>query len=154
MIVFGAISVSLFLLDLLTKALVRARMPLGSEIKILPFFSLVHLENTGIAFGLFQGKNHLFLIAGLIVTAAMVFLGYRLLREDRFSAYAMAAVLGGGLGNLTDRFLRGRVTDFLDFFWGAHHWPAFNVADSAICVGAALLIFRELIHRKNVSRPV
>lgn len=154
MIVFAAISVSLYLLDLLTKALVRARMPLGSEIEILPFFSLVHLENTGIAFGFFQGKNHLFMLAGLIVMAAMVFLGYRMLRDDRFSAYAIATVIGGGLGNLTDRFLRGRVTDFLDFYWGAHHWPAFNVADSAICVGATLLILREFMHKKNVSRPV
>jgi hypothetical protein len=69
------------------------------------------------------------------------------------SQTTIALVVGGALGNLTDRFVFGHVTDFLDFYWEAHHWPAFNVADSAICVGATLLILRELTRKHHASNP-
>ena len=127
-------------------------MPLGSEISLLPFFSLSHVKNTGIAFGLFQGKNFLFTIVGLFVMAALIVFAYRTLKEDRFVALVMAGVLGGALGNLTDRIFFHEVTDFLDFYWGAYHWPSFNVADSAICVGMVLMIWHSLFKR-NVPHP-
>ncbi len=127
-----------------SKALVRAQMPMGSEIPLLPFFSLVHVTNTGIAFGFFQNKNTFFILLGIIVIIALTNYAIKLMSTDRFSGLVLAGVLGGALGNMTDRVLHGQVTDFLDFYWGTHHWPAFNVADSAICVGAALLIFSSL----------
>lgn len=132
-----------YLADVVTKWAVRAWIPLYSEIKVLSVFSLVHVENTGIAFGLFQDRNLFFLISGLVIVGLIVTTGIRMLASDRFSALVLAVVSGGALGNLTDRLLHGRVTDFLDFYIGAHHWPAFNVADSAICVGAALLLIRS-----------
>jgi signal peptidase II len=154
MIPIAAISLSVYVFDLLTKILVRKHLPLGAEIKILPVFSLVHVQNTGIAFGLFQDNNVLFLIAGLAVAIGMGVLAWRLLATDRAGALAIAVVLGGALGNLTDRVWHGRVTDFLDFYWRAHHWPAFNVADSAICVGAAFLVLGELMKGKNAPSSV
>ena len=154
MIPFAAISLSVYAFDLLTKILVRKNLPLGAEIKILPVFSLVHVQNTGIAFGLFQDNNFLLLIMGLAVAGGMTVMAYKLLLTDRLSAYLIAMVLGGALGNLTDRYFYGRVTDFLDFYWQTHHWPAFNVADSAICVGATLLIASEFLRKKHASHPI
>jgi len=78
------------------------------------------------------------------MTGVILWFGLGLLKSDRFSAYVLAMVLGGALGNLTDRLLLGWVTDFLDFYIGPYHWPAFNVADSAICVGAFMLIWHSL----------
>lgn len=129
-------------LDFLTKAIVRHFLILGQEIPLLPFFSLVHVENTGVAFGLFQNRNALLAGLGLLLAAGLAVYGARMLRHDRISGLALAGVVGGAVGNLIDRVWFGRVTDFLDFFVGSLHWPAFNVADSAICVGAAVLLLR------------
>ena len=144
---FFSIFASVLLLDVGTKAVVRATMSLGREIPLLPFFSLTHVRNTGIAFGLFQDRNAVLIVIGLAVAAALAVYGLRLLREDRWSAYAIAGVLGGAIGNLFDRIAFGWVTDFLDFYAGPYHWPVFNVADSAICVGAGLLLWRGLRDR-------
>ncbi|MCG3204733.1 MAG: Lipoprotein signal peptidase [Elusimicrobia bacterium] len=129
-------------LDWGSKALVRARLPLGAEVSIFPFFSLTHVENTGIAFGLFQGRNLFFLVLGLSVMTGLIIYAVRLRHEDRFTSLVLAGVLGGALGNLLDRIFYGAVTDFLDFYWGSHHWPSFNVADSTICVGMVLLAYK------------
>ena len=129
--------------DVLTKVIIRSRMPVGTEIKLLPFFSLTHVENTGIAFGLFPNRNVVFLVIGLIMTVALVWVALKNLKETPSVSYVFALVLGGAWGNLTDRACYGRVTDFLDFYWGVHHWPAFNVADAAICVGAFLLVLNN-----------
>lgn len=147
MTTFWIIAAAVFACDWLTKHVVRASMPVGSEIPVLPFFSLAHVKNTGIAFGLFQQRNYLFLGLGLVVSVALVIFGRRLVAEDRVSGLAMAGVLGGAAGNLLDRFLFGQVTDFFDFYLGSHHWPVFNIADSAICVGAALLLFRNVSNK-------
>jgi signal peptidase II len=139
---FALLFLSVFGLDWFTKVLIRARLPIGDEIPLLPFFSIVHVTNTGIAFGMFQNNNRAFALIGLVVAAVLAFYGAKLYREDRVSGLLMAAIVGGAVGNLFDRFVHGRVTDFLDFYLRAHHWPAFNVADSAICVGAACLFIR------------
>lgn len=138
------VTVSLILgLDVLTKTLVREKLPLGAEIHLLPFFSLVHVKNTGIAFGMFQQMNFFFIFLGLAVAGGIFYYGIRLYKEDPFAGVVLAGVLGGAMGNLADRVFFGNVTDFLDFYVGVHHWPAFNVADSAICVGAGLLIVQS-----------
>lgn len=144
MVAFTLVAAAVVAFDAVTKALVRARMPLGSEIPLLPFFSLTHVNNTGIAFGLFQQRNLLFIAVGLAVTVCLIGYGRQLMRTDRVSAFAMAVIIGGAVGNLCDRVLMGRVTDFLDFYAGPYHWPVFNVADSAICVGAAVVAIRSL----------
>lgn len=140
---FSIVSIVLAI-DIVTKVVVRAKMPFGAEIAVLPFFSITHVSNTGIAFGMFQGWNPFFIAIGIVVTAVLIGYGIQMLRTDRASAFAMAAIVGGAIGNLVDRVVSGRVTDFLDFYLGAHHWPVFNVADSTICVGAAFVAIRGL----------
>jgi signal peptidase II len=143
MIPFFSIAAVVYIFDFVTKHVVRERLPLGAEIHLLPFFSLVHVRNTGVAFGYFQGNNAALLVVGLLMTFVLIYWGLQFCRQDRLSGFALALVLGGALGNLTDRFLFRNVTDFLDFFVRSAHWPSFNVADSAICVGAAVLVWRH-----------
>jgi len=139
----------IFVLDLGSKMVVREFIPLGSEISILPFFSLVHLQNTGIAFGLFQGRNLLFLLLGLAMASFIGWIGISLAKKSAKEAVGIGLILGGAIGNIVDRIFFGRVTDFLDFFIGTHHWPAFNVADSAICVGAFLMVLEGLLKKHD-----
>lgn len=148
---FTVLLAVVYLLDVISKIAIRTRLPFGSEIQLLPFFSIVHVTNTGVAFGLFQGKNILFAVVGVIFSAVLITIAYRHRKKDPFLTAILGLVLGGAWGNLTDRILFGRVTDFLDFYWRAYHWPAFNVADSAICVGAALLIWQNFRHVPNTD---
>jgi signal peptidase II len=140
------------LADQLSKIVVRSTMSLGSEIAVLPFFSLTHVDNTGIAFGMFQERNVFFIALGLTVTGLLVAYAVRLLASDRPSASALGVILGGAIGNLIDRVTFGRVTDFLDFYVGTHHWPVFNVADAAICVGAGYVALRSLLDWRAAAR--
>lgn len=140
---FTLLAVSVFALDVLTKVFVRTHLLIGQEIHVLPFFSLTHVTNTGVAFGMFQGRNGFFAVVGVVFSVAMVVAALRSKKDDQFLKSMLGLILGGAWGNLTDRIVYGRVTDFLDFYWGVHHWPAFNVADSAICVAAALMIWEN-----------
>ena len=135
--------------DQLSKALLRSALPLGGVLPLTAFFNLVHAENPGAAFSFLAGadgwQRWLFTALGLGATALIV----ALLRRPGRAMFGagLACVLGGALGNVIDRVLHGRVTDFLDFYV-AHattqwHWPAFNLADSAIAIGVALLLFDE-----------
>jgi signal peptidase II len=144
------IALAAVLLDRITKWAVVQTIPLDDVVNIIPgLFRLTHLENTGAAFSLFADSTSPFkttlLIAFSLVALAVVSF---LLWKDRtfFNAgtLALSLILGGAIGNLWDRLTDGKVTDFLDFYVGAHHWPPFNVADSAIVVGALLLLLRIL----------
>jgi signal peptidase II len=142
----------LFVLDQLTKWLVRENIPYGSEVPILPgFFSLVHASNTGAAFSMLTGNNIFFICLALGALAFILLLLVRSwrARSDRqrlntVTQIAMSLLASGILGNLTDRVLRGAVTDFLNFYYQGHYWPSFNVADSCICVAAGLIVLASL----------
>lgn len=115
------------------------------------FFSLVHIRNRGMAFGIMnrQGADWgfiLLLCATLGAIALLLFWFYRLKPQDRGMAFPLSLVLGGAVGNLLDRARLGEVIDFLDFYLGSFHWPAFNVADSAITVGTLWLAASLLFH--------
>jgi signal peptidase II len=144
------ISASIFALDLLTKAVVKERIPLYSGFDVVPgLFRLTHLENTGAAFSLFADSSSPWVGRVLVMFSciALVVIFVLLWRQGGkldVVGVALALFLGGTLGNLCDRLIRGKVTDFLDFYIGPHHWPPFNVADSAIVVGALLLAWRAL----------
>ena len=138
----------LFALDQLTKWLVRENISYGAEYSVIPgFFSLVHASNTGAAFSLFTGNN--FFFVGLAIAALAVIL-FLLVRDSRarkaehrlnqLTKISFGLLASGILGNLTDRILRGAVTDFLHFYVNEYAWPSFNVADSCICIAAGLLI--------------
>jgi signal peptidase II len=143
------ITAAVLILDLWTKALVLARIHLHDAIPVIPnLFQLVHVRNPGAAFGIGANAESrlvpLLLNGGaLIVFAVVVVYALRSPVTDRMLQIALHLILGGAIGNLVDRFRFGYVVDFLDVYaiWGGreHHWPAFNVADTAICVGIALL---------------
>jgi signal peptidase II len=144
------IALAVLLLDRITKRAIAQTIALEDAINIIPgFFRLTHLENTGAAFSLFADSPSPFRTALLIAfsLAALVVVSVLLWKDRRVfhsGTLALSLILGGAVGNLWDRVSDGKVTDFLDFYIGAHHWPPFNVADSAIVVGALLLFLRML----------
>jgi signal peptidase II len=130
-----AIVLSVFLLDRLAKAWVLERL-YAQSVKVLPFLRLTYAENTGVSFGLFRDRNLFFMVFSAALVIALLLLRRRIQAHGRVAALGLALVLGGALGNLYDRISYGFVVDFLDFSF----FPAvFNVADSAITAGAALL---------------
>ena len=143
--------------DRVSKAIVASSMPHGaSETVIGGFFNLVHVRNTGIAFSLFSDSAPWFrdwLLPGISMVAigVIVALLYRQGNLSRTSRIALVLVLAGAVGNLYDRLVYGYVTDFLDLYVGSYHWPAFNVADSAITVGAVMLLADAIFARNPVS---
>ena len=141
------IALSVVVLDRLAKLLVEHRIPLHDGIQIIPgFFRLTHLENRGAAFGLFAdspspwkiGALVLFSVIALVVVSSLLWKNSHTLS---ITGVGLSLILGGAVGNLWDRLTAGHVTDFLLFYVGQYQWPAFNVADSAIVVGATLLVY-------------
>jgi signal peptidase II len=149
----GSIMGGVLVLDQLTKLLIVKWMPLHSAYEVIPgFFELVHVRNTGGAFSIFANPDSTwrrFIFIGLTVAIVSVLLyAYGKLKEDqRWTKTSYALLCGGAIGNLIDRVRFGNVVDFLDFYVGGYHWPAFNVADSAITVGAVML-FISLMRNK------
>jgi len=138
----------IFLADQLTKHLVIKALPLHSRVEIIPgFFNLVHVRNTGVAFSLFAHLQEATLIFGMVALCAVAVLHFIVARLEYarlWDIIPLGLILGGAVGNFTDRIRMGAVIDFLDFYIGNAHWPAFNVADSAITCGAVLLGIRML----------
>lgn len=148
--IYGILGAAVVALDRWSKLEVVERLPLYSSKTVVEgFFDIVHTRNTGIAFSLFADspplvRNVVLPAVSLAAVALIVFLFARQPDAGRFSALALTLVLAGAAGNLYDRFAYGYVVDFLDVYLGAHHWPAFNVADSSISVGAVLLLAESL----------
>jgi signal peptidase II len=140
-----AIAVAVIVLDIWTKALILARIDLHESVTIIPnFFQIVHVRNTGAAFGIGANASSklvpmLLNFGAIAVFGVVVVYALRSAVTDRLLQTGLHLILGGAIGNLLDRFRFGYVVDFLDVYVGKHHWPAFNVADSAICIGIALL---------------
>lgn len=129
------VAIAVILVDQVTKALVRADIPLGSQREVTGFLDLVHVRNDGVAFSAFGGKP--WIVVGLITVALVALLWYFRSHADRPLVWLATGLLfGGALGNIIDRVLDGAVTDFIKF----SHWPAFNVADIAINIGVVVLI--------------
>lgn len=144
------IAFTVLLLDRLSKRLVAKDISLHDSITVIKrIFYITHVENRGAAFGLFNdspsewkiGLLVLFSIIALVIVSALL---WRSSHSMTASAVGLSLILGGALGNLWDRLLNGRVVDFLLVYIGSYQWPAFNVADSAIVVGAGLLVFEIL----------
>jgi signal peptidase II len=133
-------------LDQIAKALVLASMPIYHSIPVIPgFFNLTHIRNPGGAFGFMaagsQGlRNLLFLGVSALAMGLIVFFYRSTPKTHPALASALAMIFGGAVGNLIDRLRFGEVVDFLDVYLGAYHWPAFNVADSAITIGITIFI--------------
>ncbi len=140
-----AVAGAVVAVDQFTKLLVDQYLPLYTLKPIIPrFFNLVHARNTGAAFSMFAGepaplRTLFFAGLALLVVGGICYAYTKLKREEVWTRWAYALICGGAIGNLVDRLRLGEVIDFLDFYVGPYHWPAFNVADSAITVGACLL---------------
>ena len=144
---YALMTLSVVFLDQATKAMVVSRMTLYSSAPVIPgLFQITLVTNRGALFGLFHDlpdpfRSTLFTAVPLLAIALMFVFQYRTTIHDLATQAGLALILGGALGNLIDRIRLGYVIDFLDVFVGEHHWPAFNVADSCICVGVACLVF-------------
>jgi signal peptidase II len=151
------IALAVFVLDRGTKWAIVQTIALEDAVPIIPgFFRLTYLENTGAAFSLFADSTSPFRTALLVAfsVAALTVVALLMWRDRNVfnsATLALSLILGGAVGNLWDRLADGKVTDFLDFYVGAHHWPPFNVADSAIVVGAMLLLWRMLHKEKRAA---
>jgi signal peptidase II len=156
--VYGLIVFGILLADQLSKYLVMTRLTLGTAIDVIPhFFRIISVRNTGIVFGLFshnsaQSHQSVFIVFTLLAIGAIVFYSYRKIRSGSPDFYPLALILGGATGNLADRFIHGKVVDFLDFYIRSYHWPAFNIADSGIVVGVSLLLLFQWYEEKKQNR--
>ena len=147
----------IFALDWATKRMIEARVSFFDTFKVIPgFFDIVRSENRGVAFGIFNGqgpewRTTLLVVASLVAVVVISVILWGAKRLDRYSLWGFALILGGAAGNVSDRMLHGRVTDFLLLYAGDYQWPAFNVADSAIVIGSGLLILDMLRNRKQAA---
>ena len=153
-------SMAILLLDQWTKHAVVQALPLYRRVKVIQgFFNLTHVRNTGGAFGIFGGEKGglgsiLFVVVSLIAIGAILFLFFRVKENEKTLAFSFSLILSGAVGNLIDRLRFGEVVDFLDFHLSSYHWPAFNVADSAICVGIGLMALEMLKgDRRKSGKP-
>ena len=151
------LSLALVLADQVTKQAIMERFIEFQRQAVLPFFDLIRLHNTGAAFSFLAGEggwqNQLFMsIAGAVTVGIIWWLAVLPRHGKTVLALGLALVLGGALGNLIDRTLYGYVVDFLLFHWGQWSFPAFNVADSAITCGAALILFDGVVLERRADR--
>jgi len=147
-LIAGAVMV----LDQITKALILQRLALYDSIQVTSFFNITHVLNPGGAFGMFAHQSagvrqFFFLFVSSVVSLGLLWFYAKVSRDFMILSMGLAAIFGGAVGNLIDRFRFGQVVDFLDFYIGSYHWPAFNVADSAICIGMGILFYHVLFNR-------
>ncbi len=148
--------IGVLLLDQWTKSLIVQKLPLYQRVEVIQgFFNLTHVRNTGGAFGIFGGEKGelgsiLFVIVSFVAIGVIVFVFLKIKENEKNLALSFSLILSGAAGNLIDRLRYGEVVDFLDFHLSAYHWPAFNIADSAICIGIGLMALELLRgdHRK------
>jgi signal peptidase II len=138
------LAVLVIVIDLGTKAMATAMLTYGNPVPVLPMFNLTLLHNTGAAFSFLAeaaGWQRWFFV-GLALVVSVVLTGWlrNLKHHETWTAIAIALILGGALGNVYDRIVHGYVVDFLHFYWQSWHFPAFNLADTAITIGAAMMI--------------
>jgi signal peptidase II len=153
----GLVAGAVLVLDQITKALVLNHLPLGGSIPVIPgFFDLTHVHNPGGAFGFLSGmsaefRGLLFIAVSLLAVGLILYFYWQTPVRQRLLAVGLSLIFGGAVGNLVDRVRFGIVVDFLDLYIGELHWPAFNVADSAITVGVLIFGFHILFHKDRTD---
>jgi signal peptidase II len=147
------LSAAVILIDQVTKQLVVRSFDQYDVLPLIPHFNLIRLHNTGAAFSMLSNAPPLFFVAlGVAVSVGILIWMRRHAKTERLMAVGLALILGGALGNVMDRVGRGYVVDFIDFYWGSWHFAAFNVADMAISVGAAILILDSILQWQRDRR--
>lgn len=146
------IAALVLLVDRTAKWAIEQTITLNDSVSVLPGFRLTHVQNRGAAFGLFaesssEWKLTLLVLSSLVAMTVVTYLLWKYTHTLNSTSIGLALILGGAFGNLWDRVTAGHVVDFMDFYFGAYHWPAFNIADSAIILGALMLV-AEIIAAK------
>jgi signal peptidase II len=138
------LSLAIIIADQISKTVMVNWLGLYERVAVLPFFNLTLAHNTGAAFSFLAGaggwQRWFFVALAVVISLVLVIWLKRLAQTAKLEAISLALIIGGAIGNVIDRLVYGFVIDFLDVYVGTYHWPAFNIADSAICVGAVLLI--------------
>ena len=151
-VIFAGLSTLVLAIDQGTKSYISRSMDLYSSVAVVDnFFSITFLRNRGAAFGLFANSGFRLPFFILVALAALVCILYMLRKlsdQQKLTTVALSLIFSGALGNLVDRVRLGEVTDFIDVYWRGRHWPAFNIADSAICVGVVLVLLGNKISEK------
>ena len=152
--IYYFIALIVFLVDQGSKWLVKTNMDLGQEISVIgDFFYITSHRNRGAAFGILQDQRWFFIVVTIIVVVALVWYIQKIKSQpDKLLPLALSLVLAGAIGNFLDRLLMGEVVDFFKFNFGSYTFPIFNVADSAIVVGVALIILDTLLESRREKR--
>lgn len=152
---FLAIVAAVVIFDQLTKGWILKSFALYESLEVIPgFFSLTYLTNKGAAFGFLAEqtgawRHYLFLVLGAVALVVIVVAWWRMRQSHPLYAISLPLIAGGAIGNLIDRLRHGAVVDFLDVYVGTYHWPAFNVADSAICIGVVVFLLANILEEKG-----
>ncbi len=150
------VSLSILLLDQATKLYIDSAFRLHESVTVLEnFFHITYVRNKGAAFGIFADSAFripFFITISIIAVGGLLWYYRKLTPEQKWLQYGVSLILSGAVGNLIDRVRFGEVIDFLDVHWYRHHWPAFNVADSAITVGVAILIIDMWFEERRKKR--
>ena len=147
------VSGCVILADQITKYIIKINVALYDNIIVIEkFFNITHILNPGGAFGFFASQSpeirkFIFLFVSSVVALFVLWFYKRCAEDFIFLSYGLALIFGGAIGNLIDRFRYGKVVDFLDFYMGSAHWPAFNIADSAISIGMGILIYHIIFNK-------
>ena len=144
-----------FIADQVTKFWIVSQFSLYDSHAVIPgFFNLVFVTNKGVAFSMFASvesplRHYFFVSINIIASLGLSIAAYRMRNDHQFYLISFSLIAAGALGNVVDRIRIGAVIDFLDFYFGSYHWPAFNVADAAICVGVAILFLINVLEAKR-----
>ena len=142
------VALTVLVIDQISKNIILNEMVIPKTIEVLPFFNLILAYNTGVSFSMFSNNNpYILSVFALIICAGLMW--WMKSEQDKTIRIGLALIIGGAVSNVIDRFLHGAVVDFLDFYIGSYHWPTFNVADSAICVGALLICLRSVFMKRE-----
>ena len=155
-IILFVVSAVILVVDQATKRYIDRTMDLHSSITVVnDFFNITYLRNKGAAFGFLAHSSYrlpFFILVSIVAVAVILAVFFRLRPDQKLTAFSLSLIFSGALGNLVDRVRLGEVIDFLDAHWYGHHWPAFNIADSAICVGVFLLVIDMFVEEKRQKR--
>ena len=144
-------AVIVFVIDIASKFWILNHFFLYESVNLLPFFSITYVHNIGAAFSIFEGQRWMLAAVAFVVSVVIVYMLYRNNRQQKLENISLALILGGALGNLFDRLYHGFVVDFLDVNFGDWHYPTFNIADCAICLGIGLFILGNYAKPKKTA---
>ena len=155
-IIIFSIILSIFLLDFISKRyvftkvnfIINKTVGVHTHIQLTSFLNIVKVVNTGVSFGLFNSLPFRQIILSIITLIILIYISYLLYKEDNIRYIVIySLIIAGGIGNLFDRIFYGGVYDFIDFHIGKYHWPAFNIADSVICIAICLVVYFDLFEK-------